>query len=159
MAIVLFRLDERLIHGQVVVGWGSYLRPDRYLVVDDALASSEWEQELYALGSGGTETVFTTAAEARDRIPDWRSDDTRSVLLVRDVGTLERLGEGGLLDGMAVNLGGLHHGADRMEVLTYLHLSPAESAALEALQQSGAELSAQDLPGAPRVPFRSLRRA
>ena len=47
MPIVLFRVDERLIHGQVVVGWGSKLRPDRFLVVDAALATSEWEQELY----------------------------------------------------------------------------------------------------------------
>ncbi len=45
-----YRVDERLIHGQVVVGWGSQLRPDRYLVVDQLLATSEWEQELYTLG-------------------------------------------------------------------------------------------------------------
>ena len=31
--LVLLRVDERLIHGQVVLGWGSALRPDRYIVV------------------------------------------------------------------------------------------------------------------------------
>ena len=44
--IVLFRVDERLIHGQVVIGWGHELRPERYVVVDDDLAESPWEQEL-----------------------------------------------------------------------------------------------------------------
>jgi len=34
----------------VVVGWGSALSPNRFVVVDDALARSEWEQELYGMG-------------------------------------------------------------------------------------------------------------
>ena len=50
MTVVLYRIDERLIHGQVVIGWGTQLHPDSYLVVDDALAASDWEQELYVLG-------------------------------------------------------------------------------------------------------------
>jgi PTS system mannose-specific IIB component/fructoselysine and glucoselysine-specific PTS system IIB component len=50
MPIVLHRIDERLIHGQVVVGWGSQLHPDRIVVVDDDLSASTWEQELYVLG-------------------------------------------------------------------------------------------------------------
>jgi mannose/fructose/N-acetylgalactosamine-specific phosphotransferase system component IIB len=50
MPIVLFRVDERLIHGQVVVGWGGPLHADRIVVVDDAIAGSPWEQELYCLG-------------------------------------------------------------------------------------------------------------
>ena len=49
MAIVLFRVDERLIPGQVVVGWGNQLHPDCFVVVDDDLAGSPWEQELYSL--------------------------------------------------------------------------------------------------------------
>jgi PTS system mannose-specific IIB component/fructoselysine and glucoselysine-specific PTS system IIB component len=44
MSIVLFRVDERLIHGQVVVGWGAELHPDRIIVVDDEIAHSQWEQ-------------------------------------------------------------------------------------------------------------------
>lgn len=158
MAIVLLRLDERLIHGQVVVGWGSQLRPDRFLVVDDALAESEWEQELYALGAGGAATLFLTVDEARRRLAEWKADATRSILLVRDVHTLARLGEGGALGGSQVNLGGVHHGPGRREVLSYLHLTPGEESELATLERSGADVSAQDLPGAPRVPIRTLLR-
>ena len=50
MSIALYRVDERLIHGQVVVAWGNLLHPERIVVVDDALADSTWEQELYTLG-------------------------------------------------------------------------------------------------------------
>lgn len=156
MAIVLLRLDERLIHGQVVVGWGSQLRPDRFIIVDDAVADSQWEQELYALGAGGVVTLFPRVDEARRRLAEWQTDGTRSILLVRDVATLARLGEGGALEGSSVNLGGVHHGPERREVLSYLHLSPDEESELAALEESGAHVSAQDLPSAPRVPFRTL---
>jgi PTS system mannose-specific IIB component/fructoselysine and glucoselysine-specific PTS system IIB component len=50
MSIVLFRVDERLIHGQVVVGWGERLHIQQIVVVDDQLRESPWEQELYCLG-------------------------------------------------------------------------------------------------------------
>jgi PTS system mannose-specific IIB component/fructoselysine and glucoselysine-specific PTS system IIB component len=156
MGIVLTRLDERLIHGQVVLGWGSQLRPDRYVVVDDALAASDWEQELYRLGAGDAEVVFSTVDEARARMAEWRGSPLRSVLLARDVATLSRIATGGLLRGQPVNLGGLHHGSGRRQVLPYLHLSEDDLAGLTSLEAEGAQVWAQDLPDAPKVPLGSL---
>lgn len=156
MGIVLTRLDERLIHGQVVLGWGNQLRPDRYLVVDDELAASDWEQELYRLGAGGTTVLFSTVAEARGQFAEWRESSTRSILLVRDMGTLLRLGAEGLLRGQPVNLGGLHHGSGRRQFLSYLHLSDDDLAGLVSLRGEGVQVWAQDLPDAPKVPLRSL---
>lgn len=156
MGILLTRLDERLIHGQVVLGWGSQLQPDRYLVVDDDLAGSDWEQELYRLGAGDTEVVFSTVAEARERLAEWRASPLRSVLLVRHVAILGELAAGGLFRSQPINLGGLHHGSGRRQVLAYLHLSEADVAGLTALEAEGAQVWAQDLPDAPKVPLRSL---
>ena len=39
--ISLFRLDDRLIHGQVVIGWGIKLNPDKYVIIDDDI--EEWD--------------------------------------------------------------------------------------------------------------------
>ena len=156
MPILLVRLDERLIHGQVVLGWGSQLRPDRFVVVDDSLAKSDWEQELYRLGAGDTEVIFCALAEARARLAEWREAPERSILLARDVATLRRLAAEGFLQGDPVNLGGQHHGPGRREVLAYLHLSKEDEADLKALEDEGAQVWAQDLPDAPKVPLRSL---
>ena len=156
MPIVLLRLDERLIHGQVVLGWGSQLRPDRYIVVDDQLAGSDWEQELYRLGAGDTEVVFSSASGARASIQEWQDSPSRSILLTRDVATLRALAAGGLLRGVSVNLGGLHHGPGRREALSYLHLSEADREDLAALEAEGVQLWAQDLPDAPKVSLRSV---
>ena len=157
MAIVLFRVDERLIHGQVVIGWGHQLRPDRYAVVDDDLAGSDWEQDLYRLGAGIAQVVFATTEDARDRLSEWRDDPQRTILLTRDVATMWRLGTGGMLSGEAVNLGGIHHGPGRRELLTYLHLTPEDLDHLEKLATEDVEVSARDLPDAHRVPLQTLR--
>jgi PTS system mannose-specific IIB component/fructoselysine and glucoselysine-specific PTS system IIB component len=156
MAIVLQRVDERLIHGQVVIGWGGYLRPERYLVVDDELAGSDWEQELYVLGAGDAKTVFTSVDEARRRVQEWVGEPQRSILLTRDIASMLRLAAGGVLKDTAVNLGGIHHGPDRAEVLTYLHLTTEDRDDLEALAAEGVEISAQDLPDAHRVTLEAL---
>lgn len=156
MPVVLLRIDERLIHGQVVIGWGGQLRPDRYVVVDDELAGSEWEQDLYRLGAGGAEVLFVTVPEARERLDEWRTAPERSILLTRDVASMRRLAEGGLLQGESVNIGGVHHGPDRDELLTYVHVSDAERRDLEAMAAAGVELAARDLPDAHRVSLASL---
>ncbi len=50
MSIALFRIDDRLIHGQVVVGWGQPLHVGFIVLVDDAVRASPWEQDLYRMG-------------------------------------------------------------------------------------------------------------
>jgi len=154
--LVLLRVDERLIHGQVVLGWGSQLRPDRYIVVDDHLAGSGWEQDLYRLAAGDADALFVGVEEARKKLPEWRSGEERSILLTRNVGTMLALARGGLLEGASVNLGGLHHRRDRRQVLTYLHLSEDEVRQLDSLGAEGVAVSARDLPDAARVPLKSL---
>lgn len=158
MPLVLLRIDERLIHGQVVIGWASQLRPDRYVVVDDDLAKSQWEQDLYRLGAGGTEVLFPSCADARARLPEWRASPDRTILLTRDVTTMQRLAEGELLRGEAVVVGGVHPAPGRREALTYVHLTEREMADLEALAAAGVSVSARDLPDSPRVDLDVLRR-
>ena len=156
MSIVLLRVDERLIHGQVVIGWGHELRPDRYVLVDDELAESPWEQDLYRLGAVDAEVTFASVEEARSRLDAWRDAEERFIVLTRDVATMRRLADGGLLRGEKVNLGGIHHGPGRTEILRYLHLTDEEREDLERMADGGVEVSARDLPDAPRVGLATL---
>lgn len=157
MTIVLFRVDERLIHGQVVVGWGSHLQPDRIVVVDDQLAESVWEQELYCLGlPPGVESEFVTVAVARGAVAEWRSDDGRAILLTRDIDTMRRLAAGGTLRDADINIGGIHHAPGRRQVLPYVYLSATEESALEQLGSEVGAVSARDLPGARAVDLPQL---
>jgi mannose/fructose/N-acetylgalactosamine-specific phosphotransferase system component IIB len=156
MPVVLLRVDERLIHGQVVVGW-SGLHPNRIVVVDDDLAASAWEQELYSLGlPPDLDTSFETVAEARAHAPGWRAGQPRVIVLTRDIATMRRLAADGLLAGLEVNIGGIHHAPGRRQVLPYLFLGPREREEIGRLRKQGMVVVARDLPHSRRVDLEEL---
>ena len=51
MAIELYRVDDRLVHGQVVLGWGQPMCAGFIVLVDDVVAGNDWERELYRMGT------------------------------------------------------------------------------------------------------------
>jgi mannose/fructose/N-acetylgalactosamine-specific phosphotransferase system component IIB len=157
MSIVLFRVDERLIHGQVIVGWGSALHPDRIVVVDDDLAVSDWEQELYAMGlPDDLTTSFESVEGARSQLPAWRDGEPRILVLTRDVATMRRLADAGAMRGDEVNIGGIHYAPGRTQVLPYVYLSPTEFDEMGGLEAEGVRVSARDLPGERRVDLKEM---
>lgn len=63
--ILLTRIDDRLIHGQVVSQWCNELKPDWMLVVNDAVAKDEGEQELMNMVAPAyAQTRYLTVEEA-----------------------------------------------------------------------------------------------
>lgn len=152
MSLDLLRVDERLIHGQVVVGWGMRLGLTYYVVVDDALAASDWEQEIYrsALPDGVT-ADFLTTAEAIAKFDELDAVAGPGGLLTRGTTAMRALAEAGCLDGRRVNLGGLHGGVGRDRILDYLYLGPDERADLSAIAEHTNRVSARDLPTAHEV--------
>lgn len=156
MTVELFRIDDRLIHGQVVVGWGQPLSLAFISLVDDEVACSAWEQELYRMGvPSAIEVFFDSVESAVRRLPGYLADTRPGMVLTGDVETMRLLAErSGRVE--RVNLGGLHHKPGRIERLRYVFLSPTEEAQLRALERAGVEVSAQDVPNTTPVPLTSL---
>lgn len=157
MSLVLCRVDERLIHGQVVVGWGMQLRPTRYVVIDDELAESAWEQDLYALAlPPQTPAAFLTVEDGRRQLRELRASEDRTVVLARSLHAMVAFAREGGLSGEEINLGGMHAAPGRTQVTPYLHLSDDERRAVTLLEGEGARVFAQDLPGEPKHPIGDL---
>lgn len=152
MPILLCRVDDRLIHGQVVVGWGARLGLDYIAVVDDKLSESDWEQDLFRAGlPAKVEAGFVGIAGAEERFPEWQAGTQRIFVLTRDLATMRRLAESGVLEGLDINLGGLHLAPDRQRVLPYLFLSDPDREELKRLRRTGVPVSAQDVPTARKI--------
>jgi PTS system mannose-specific IIB component/fructoselysine and glucoselysine-specific PTS system IIB component len=152
MSLALVRLDDRLIHGQVVVGWGQPLNVGFIILVDDEVRDSAWEQDLYRMGvPSSIEVVFASVEEARRQIPDWETDPRVGILLAGDIDTMTALVAGGNVS--RVNIGGIHHRAGRSERLRYVYLTDEEAAKLRRLASNGIEVTAQDVPTARAVPI------
>ena len=156
MSVVLYRIDDRLIHGQVVVGWGQRLGVGFIVLVDEGVRANVWEQELYRMGvPGAMDVAFATVAEAAPRIPEWEADARKGLLLTGDVETMVALCAAAPAI-RRVNVGGLHAREGRTERLRYVFLTEAEAAQLGRLAASGGEVTAQDLPSAKPVPVAEL---
>ena len=155
MTLVLNRIDDRLIHGQVVVGWGQPLDVAFIVLVDDAVAASDWEQELYRMGvPPEMEVRFHSAADAAPLLDGYRTERRPGILLTGDIATMRTLVEdGGVRD---VNVGGIHHRAGRIQHLRYVFLTPQEQDALRELADLGAVVTAQDVPAARAMPLEEL---
>jgi mannose/fructose/N-acetylgalactosamine-specific phosphotransferase system component IIB len=157
MPITLFRIDERLLHGQVVVGWGRRLEIDYYVVVDDLLVESEWEQQLYASGlPGNTPVVFVSSDDAIRRFWDLDSEQGRGALLTRGTSAMRELADAGLLVDRRVNVGGLHAEAGRRRVLDYVYLTRDEAEDLRAIADRARSVTARDLPTSREVALDEL---
>ena len=155
MTLVLNRIDDRLIHGQVVVGWGQPLNVKFIVLVDDSVASSDWEQDLYRMGvPPEMEVLFHSTASAAPLLDGYRTETRPGILLTGDIATMRSLvHSGGVRD---VNIGGIHHRAGRTQHLRYVFLSPDEQNALRELADLGAVVTAQDVPAARAIPLEEL---
>lgn len=156
MSVVLYRIDDRLIHGQVVVGWGQRLGIGFIVLVDESVRANVWEQELYRMGvPPAMDVMFAGVAEAAGRAAAWEHDPRKGILLTGDVDTMVALCAA-LPEVRKVNLGGVHAREGRKERLRYVFLTDAEAAQLKALAAGGVEVTAQDLPTARPVPIAEL---
>lgn len=155
MSLALYRIDDRLIHGQVVLGWGQPLDLGFIVLVDDPVAESEWERELYQMAvPPGMDVYFHSTAEAAGALARYRADPRPGILLTSNVETMRALVEA---DGIpSVNVGGIHHRADRVQRLRYVFLAPDEEAGLRDIAARGIVVTAQDVPSARPVPLDEL---
>ena len=157
MAIVLSRIDDRLIHGQVVIGWGRPMGIDLIILVDDQVAASEWEQELYRMAvAPEIELRFVTIGEASAHLAEWQANGKRALVLTGDLDTMAALHAASPDVIHRINLGGIHHRPGRRERLPFVYLTDQELRTLLALEAGGAVITAQDLPTTPPIPLKSL---
>lgn len=152
MTLALYRIDDRLIHGQVVVGWGQPLNVTFIVLVDDEVRSSDWEQDLYRMGvPPSIEVRFASVDEAARELSAWEADPRVGILLVGDIDTAVALVERAP-QVRRFNVGGVHHRTGRTERLRFVYLSEDEAKKLRGLVARGVEVTAQDVPTARPVP-------
>lgn len=145
MSWILHRIDDRLIHGQVVVAWGGRLAPARIWLADDAVAASDWERQVYHDAAPGIDVHVVTVAEAAAAHATEAAAPGGAFLLVRDLRTALRLVEAGA-GVRAFNVGGLHYSPGRTKLNEYVYLDDADREAARRLIARGIALEAQDVP-------------
>ena len=156
MPILLYRVDERLIHGQVVVGWGNRLKFDQIVLVNDQVAQNTWERELYlACVPPEIKATILSVDEGVAKILQNGFEGKKAVILVDSPFEILRMVEKGVkID--SVNVGGVHFKTNRKKILPYLYLSPEEISAFKKIISAGIKCECRDVPLAEKHDLSSL---
>ena len=142
--ISLVRVDNRLIHGQVVEAWLPYLKVGRVVVADDEAAKSDLIRAAMGLAVQAAVEVKILPLGQVD-FAALAADAVKTLILVRDVAQLlEARGLG--LGPVPVNLGNVHHRPDRRAVTPSVFLSQSELSGLKLLSESGVVVEARAVP-------------
>lgn len=155
MEYLLVRIDDRLLHGQVALGWRYALDPEAFLIVDDAVANDPLSACLFdaALPEGMRLAILDTKRFID--LGEHAVGQGRTILLIRELSVLEQLCSRGFRP-REVNIGGIHHRAGAKRRLDYVYLTQEDRATLRRLTDLGIVMYAQDLPSSPRIPVGDL---
>ncbi|WP_146491353.1 PTS system mannose/fructose/N-acetylgalactosamine-transporter subunit IIB [Vibrio sp. T20] len=143
--IVLARIDERLIHGQIRLQWGKHSEANTIIVADDEIAELEALQAPFKASAGSDFAVlFRTIDQTIANLP--KAGPARKILLLcKDPKGFARITEGGI-SLPEINIGNMHFHAGRVAVNKYINVNKEDMQAFETLKANGSVSTAQHMP-------------
>ena len=146
MPISLVRVDDRLIHGQVVESWIPHLDAELVVVAADAVAEDQTQKDLMelAMPEGTSLSILTVDAAAAFLRGD-EVAEKKTLVLAPGPQEVVRLLEGGAAF-TRVNIGGLHYSAGRVQLGRAIFVSQEDKNALRRLGQRGMRIEGRALP-------------
>ena len=148
MAFVLVRIDDRLIHGQVTVAWGTWLEPQRIVLVNDEVACCDWRCDLYEERDAlGVAVSIVPRQGLSDALKSGEWDGERTFVIIESPSDLLALIQAGWKVPEA-NVGGMHHGEGKRELLPYVFVDADDVATMKEIMRLGTKLEARDVPQA-----------
>ncbi len=146
MSIILVRIDDRLIHGQITEGWGKKLKPKLIVVVSNRIASSDWEKELcLAALPNYIKGLVINIDDAANKINELNSDSCASYILFESPHDVYMAIKNGAKIS-TLNVGGMHSTMCKRKLLDYIFVDDDDIKYLKAIRDAGIELDFRDLP-------------
>ena len=152
--LLLVRIDDRLIHGQVMTAWMKTLPAQEIIVVDDRVAKDEFM--LFVLQNAapkGVKVVALSEEEAVKRLQEGLK--VPSYILAKSPVSLKRLVEAGI-DIKAVNIGGMGMRQGRTVIYKNVSADEEERACIREFLEKGIEVAIQIIPSEKRFELKNI---
>ena len=148
--IVLSRIDERLIHGQVGVQWVGFAGANLVLVANDEVAEDTVQQNLMEMVlAEGIAVRFWTLQKVIDNIH--RAADRQKILLVcKNPADFLTLVEGGV-PVKRINVGNMHYAEGKKQIAKTVSIDANDTQAFNGLKTAGVECFVQGVPTEPAL--------
>ena len=153
--IVLTRIDNRLIHGQVATQWCGVVVANLLLVANDAVANDQLRQGLMNMAAPSyAQTRYFTIAKTCEIIGK-ASPNQHIAIICENPQDVLKLVEGGVPI-KSVNIGNMHMKEGKRQVATSVAVDDADVAAFKRLQELGVELFIQRVPDIAKEDIKKL---
>jgi mannose/fructose/N-acetylgalactosamine-specific phosphotransferase system component IIB len=152
--IVLWRLDDRLIHGQVIAVLVPQLNIDGIITVSQVVAGDAFRQELYRMACPPSLSLkFTSVTDAIGNYAAWQAEGKRWLMLFENPHEMLELAKsvGAPAEVYLANLGCC---AGRNAAFDSIYISEDEEKALRELAALGSHLFYQQVPGVKACEFK-----
>jgi mannose/fructose/N-acetylgalactosamine-specific phosphotransferase system component IIB len=157
MTLKLVRVDDRLIHGQVVAIWLKALGARRIVIVDDRTAADEFLREILELAAPpGVPVEVHDVERGTQRVRDLAAAPEPIFVLMRSPLTAVRLREAGV-EFPLLNVGGMGAGPGRKVMYRNISASPEEIEAMRRLEEMGTTVELRIVESDRPVMFASVK--
>ena len=146
------RIDDRLIHGQVIVGWLPYLQSQFLVVASEKIAGDPMRQEMMGLSVPSEVTLLFGKPSDMGATTSFNEE---TLVLVASPKEAQQCLQSGLVPERLI-VGGLHARAGREEVREALHLDADDRAALKSIIDSGVIPEFQPTPQNEPIPLTDI---
>jgi len=143
---VLMRIDDRLIHGQVITGWLRQTGANRIIIVDDLVAKDQFSLSLFKMASPpGVSVEAYTVADAVKLLTDPAAPDEKVIVLAKSpVAPLAMVNQG--VKVKLLNVGGMGAKPGRKPYYRNISASPEELDMLREIKAKGIPVEFRIVP-------------
>ena len=155
MPINVARIDDRLIHGQVITTWVKNYDIEQVLVINDKVAEDKVQQSVLTMSAPPDLKVLVFGVQQFIEILKKTPIKKRTMLLFTNSIDVNALVEGGLsLE--KVNVGGMRMQDGRHQLSRAVSVTPEEEQAFKNLIAKNIPVEVQMVPKDPIVDLKSL---
>ncbi len=144
--MLLVRVDDKLLHGQVLGAWAPSLGAKLLIVASDEVATDSLRSAVMrACAEQDLDVVVSPVDDVADAIVSGALDASQAILVVSAISEAYRLYEQGLRFNK-LNIGNVHHKEDGRKICLSVILDPEDEDLIERFEEAGVEIDIRDLP-------------
>lgn len=153
--IVFNRIDDRLIHGQVVTTWVNMHKIEQIIILNDKIAGDKTQKKILAMAAPQGVKVKAFSVEKFAEIIKTNDITRRTMLLFSNSEDVLQAVELGLPI-KELNIGGMRFQEGRERLTKALSVTPAEKFAFQKLLADGVDISVQMVPNDERIDLKEV---
>lgn len=153
MSVKMIRIDDRLIHGQIVAAWAKSLSIKKIWIVDDGVARDNFITNVMKMvAPPDAELVITGTGEIGPRLAEFDSSEKNTLILVKYPQVAKQLFDAGV-NLRELNVGGMGANAERKKLFKNISASEEEKQILRRMKKEGIKVYFQVTPNEKQTIF------